>query len=126
MLEKQDEPGRLLVGQRLDQERVDEGEDRGRGADTESQGQNADKGKERIFNEKAESVANFLEHDSAVRLRQFVRRVGRRRGGDLAARWLGTAVRNGDRDIGDEQDEDEERLDRAVATIVRAHFLVPR
>ena len=56
MLEEQDEARRILVRQRLDEKRVDEGENRGRRADPEREGEDADKGEERIFREQAKSV----------------------------------------------------------------------
>ena len=47
VLEEQDEARRIFVGQRLDEERVDQGENRGRRADAEGQREDADEGEER-------------------------------------------------------------------------------
>ena len=56
VLEEEDKARRIFVRQRLDEKRVDEGENRGRRADPERESEDADEGEERIFREQAKSV----------------------------------------------------------------------
>ncbi len=56
VLEEEDKVRRIFVRQRLDEKRVDEGENRGRRTDPERESEDADQGEERIFREQAKSV----------------------------------------------------------------------
>ena len=56
MLEEEDKVRRIFVRKRLDEKGVDQREDRGCGADSEREGDDADQGEERIFREQAKSV----------------------------------------------------------------------
>ena len=53
---------RLREGQRLQQQRVDEGEDRGVGADAEGERDDRDQGEDRRLDERANRVANVLSN----------------------------------------------------------------
>jgi len=57
MLEEENHPRWIIVRKRLDEKGVDQREDRGRGADSERKGDDADKGEKRVFCEQAKSVA---------------------------------------------------------------------
>ena len=56
VFEEEDKARRIFVGQGLDEKRVDQREDRGRGTDPERESDDADQGEERIFREQAKSV----------------------------------------------------------------------
>jgi len=53
---------RLREGQRLQQQCVDEGEDRGVGADAEGERDDRDQGEDRRLDERANRVANVLSN----------------------------------------------------------------